>query len=98
MKISFFLVVSKGGSVRTLKSYRSLNWDEIAIEQTLELPEALFSKPALSAHVKIPDSAAVSREISAEVAEDARLAIETVTGMEVRLTVATAESDTEPLL
>jgi len=91
MKISFYLIVNRKGSVRAVKSYRDLVWDEVAIEQTLEMPDAIFQKPRLSASVVIPDSAAVSTPISAEVAEDARLAIESATGMNVRITVETAE-------
>lgn len=91
MKISFYLVVGANRSVRTVKTKPRLEWDEIAVFCTLSLPDALFKKPSLSAEIVIPDSAAVPSEIPADVQENIREAIETVSGMEVNLVISNKE-------
>lgn len=91
MKITFYLVVNRNGTVKTYKNRPGLSWDEIAIRQNLTLPDALFQKPQLEATVIIPDEAALPTLIDAEVVVNVKEAIEQASGMEVRLSVISAE-------
>lgn len=92
MKISFYLIVNSKGSVKTTKGRPGLDWDEISMKVNLELPNALFSKPQLSADIKIPDEAASPTELNADVIENVRQAIEQAAGMEVRLSITPTET------
>lgn len=91
MKIAFYLVVNKNGTVKTYKNRPGLAWDEISIRQNLTLPDALFQKPQLEATVIIPDGAAIPTQIEAEVVANVKEAIETASGLEVRLSIASSE-------
>ena len=91
MIVEFYLVVSKNGAVRTVKSRPNLSWDEIAIKQNLELPNAIFQRPMLEATVKIPNEAALPEAIPADVVENVKEAIEQAAGIEVRLRVVNSE-------
>lgn len=85
MKLPFFLTINSKGSVKATKNKPSLDWNEISIQMNLILPDALFRKPQLSANITIPDEAAVSKVISADVQDNVKEAIEQATGMEVKL-------------
>ncbi len=87
MKIRTWLTVNSRGSVRTTKKRPALELDEISIALNLELPDALFTRPQLSADIKIPDEAAATEIISTEVVEDVREAVKQATGMELNITV-----------
>ncbi len=93
MKVSFYLVVNSGGSVKVYKNKPNLGWDEISIKQNLELPDALFQKPSLEATVIIPDDAAMPKTIDADVVADVHAAIKSATGLEVRLNVISESED-----
>lgn len=91
MEVQFYLVVNKSGTVKTYKNKPGLNWDEISMRMNLTLPDALFQKPLLEATVIIPESAAMPQTIDAEVAANARDAIEMATGLEVQLKIVSEE-------
>lgn len=91
MKVSFYLVVNRNGTVKTYKNKPALAFDEISIQQNLVLPDALFKKPLLEATVIVPDSAAMPTEIAADVVMNAKNAIEQATGLEVRLSIVSDE-------
>lgn len=93
MKTSFYLVVSKSGSVAAKKNKPHLAFDEIAILQNLELPDALFKKPALEATVTIPNEAALPQQIEADVVANVKEAIQQSTGLEVRLSIVKDENE-----
>lgn len=93
MKTQFYLVIGKGGSVAAKKNKPSLSFDEIAIAMNLELPDALFKKPALEATVTIPAEAALPQNIEADVVANVKEAIQTSTGLEVRISVVQPDSE-----
>lgn len=92
MTVQFYLIVGSGGSVKAVKSYRNLAWNEVAIHMTVAVPDRIFQKPSLSASVTIPDEVAGLPEISAEVKDNVREAIEAATGMEVLIRVENPNS------
>jgi hypothetical protein len=87
MKTNFYLVVNSNGTVQAKKMRPKLAQNEISMYIDLVLPQGLFTKPQLSAQLTIPDSAAMPPEITAEVQENVREAIEQASGMHVKLTL-----------
>jgi len=87
MKTDFFLTINSRGGVKTTKNRPGLDFDEVAIKMTMEVPDMLFKKPQLTASIIIPESAATPKEIDVEMRDNIQDAIETVTGMEVKLTI-----------
>jgi len=87
MKVPFYLTVSKGGSVRVTKQCPGLRWDEITVQVTLELPDAVFQRPSLQAEITIPKEAIVSTPIKADVKDNIQNVIKQVTGLDFSITV-----------
>lgn len=93
MKIQAFLVVNQKGSTRTTKTRPDLKWNEISIQMNLELPDMLFKKPQLSANIIIPGKAVSQKDISSEVTDNIKSAIEAAAGMEVKITFENHQKD-----
>lgn len=95
MKTQFFLVVNDGdgGSVRTVKSRPDLKWNEIALHINLELPQKLFQKPQLNTSIIVSDEQISPTEIDVETSDNIKQAIESATGLEVRLEILDRDSD-----
>ena len=91
MKTQFYLTVNRRGSVKTTKNRPGLDWDEVAIQMNLTLPDMLFQKPQLQATIVVPDEAAAPKEVDVETADNIRDAIEEAVGMEVRLEIVNHE-------
>jgi hypothetical protein len=87
MKKGFYLIVSRNGSMRVNKSIPRLDWDEISIYTTLEIPDQLFNRPALQAAITIPESAVNKNPLTAEVVDNVKEAIESTTGLKFSVTV-----------
>lgn len=81
------------GAIRAVKSYQSLNLNEVAVQINLQLPDQLFRKPALVADLVIPEDAVQQPTITAEVTENIADAIRTATGIEVKLSVTNPDED-----
>lgn len=81
MKKQFFLTVSRNGSVKATKNHPNLDWDEISIGMTLDIPDQIFKKPLLTASITIPEDVAMKSPINAEVADNVAEAIEQSTGL-----------------
>ncbi len=93
MTIKCFLTVNSSGSIRVTKGRPALDFDEITIGLNLELPKALFDKPQLSAHLTIPDDAALPRELPVDVVANVHEAIQQASGMSVKLSVVGPEGN-----
>lgn len=87
MKTTFYLTVNRRGSVKTTKNRPGTDWDEVAVQMNLTLPDALFQKPQIQAFIEVKDAQIAPVEISAETRDNIREAIESVSGMEVRLEI-----------
>lgn len=87
MTLDRFLVVSKTGNTRILTTVPALAPTEIAISLRIDIPKAIFQKPSISAHVKIPRDAVAQTEITSEVTQDIKKAIEGATGLMVHIDV-----------
>jgi len=96
MKTTFFLIVKPNGTVKVTKTNPALNWDEIAIQHTIELPDMLFKKPRLQAEIIIPAESVQPQVISAQMQDNILNAIKNVSGLEVKITFP--ETDANDIL
>lgn len=87
MRTQFYLVVTDGGSVKAVKNQPNLNWNEVAIYLNLELPQELFQKPRLQASIVVGANSVAPTQIDVETSDNIREAIESATGLEVRLEI-----------
>jgi hypothetical protein len=55
MKTKQWLAISKSGIQRIRKSKPDLEWDEIAIQVTLDIPDELFERPIIDAKIEVKD-------------------------------------------
>lgn len=78
-------------SSRITKNKPSLDYDEVAVKVELEIPDAMFEKPALEAKIVIPKEAVLSPVISADVINNVEDIILQNTGFEVKLQVIEKE-------
>lgn len=95
MKIENWLTINKRGSTRLTKSKPHTAVDEISILLQLELPKELFTRPRLSAQIKIPDTVVTINEINAQVVENIEEAIKSTTGLDFRVSVIEEKRDNE---
>lgn len=93
MKFKKWLTINSRGGCRITKGKPGLDWDEVAIQLEIELPDALFKKPRLEAKITVPDEAAASETIRAVVAENVQEAIEQATGLTFSVAVASQPED-----
>lgn len=87
MKTSFYLVVRKNGTTKTVKSKPGLNWDEVSIKLDLVLPDSLFQKPQLTASINVPEDKVSPIEISSETVDNIKTAIEQHIGIPVSINI-----------
>ena len=88
MRLKAYLTVGRNGSLKITKGKPGLSWDQISIAIDLEVPIQLFKRPQLSASIVIPEEASITREITAEVIDNIESAIETHSGLKVKLSIS----------
>lgn len=87
MKVRYYLTVNSKGSVRTTKTKPDIGWDEITVECELTVPDSVFKRPHITAALTIPEEAVKPREITTEVQDNIKEAIEQAASMHVTLVV-----------
>lgn len=87
MKVKKWLTIGRNGSARITKGKPGLDWDEIAIQLDIELPDALFQRPRLAASITVPEEAAATDVIDTIVADNVQEAIEQATGLEFSISI-----------
>ncbi len=93
MKVKQWLIVNSRGSVRVRTTKPAMKWNEIALLLEVNLPDALFRRPRLEAKVTIPEEAAGTETINANVVENVREAIESATGLNFDISVIKHEEE-----
>jgi hypothetical protein len=93
MKIQKWLTIGANGTAKSSVNRPYMNVDEIAILLSLEIPDVLFTKPQLIAEIKVPEKAIAQEQITAEVTDNIEEAIKSVTGLEMRVSVAEPEGE-----
>lgn len=100
-KISQYIVIKKGGGYypkytsRMTVNSPSLQSNEIAVKVSIEVPDEIFDKPALTAEIVVPKEAVSKPVISADVIDNVQDIIKQNTGFEVKLEVVEHDSDNE---
>jgi hypothetical protein len=69
--------------------------NEVAVKVTLELPDAVFEKPAFEAKIEIPEAAVSKPVINAEVVDNVQEIIKQNTGFTVKLELIEKEAVAE---
>ncbi|MEO6522223.1 MAG: hypothetical protein ABIN91_11135 [Mucilaginibacter sp.] len=92
MKTKFYLKVNSNGSVNTTKSRPDLRFDEVAILVNVELPDLLFQKPQITATIAVSDENITPFTIDAITVDNVKDAIETATGIQVKLSIEQPEN------
>lgn len=77
-------------SIRVAKGKPRLDSNEVAIKLNLQIPSALFTRPSITAEIKIPEDSAPF-EITADVQDNIASAIKEISGLDVRLTVGVGD-------
>lgn len=90
METFFWLIMTKNGSIRTVKNRPGLNWDELAIQVNLEIPDELFRRPTASASIKIKDGDVPKLDIEADTVKDIQEILKRE-GIDINLTVVPPE-------
>lgn len=86
MKINTYIIIDHYGNARLTKKVPALRMYEVSIALSLTIPDAVFTKPSMSASIVISDSE-VDRNLSAEMKTNVIDAIKESTGMEVNLII-----------
>lgn len=85
MKINQWLAINKNGITKVKKTKPALNWDEIAIKILLEIPDELFRRPIIDAHLEIKD--VPNNAYNPEIIVNTKELIEQQTGAKINFTV-----------
>lgn len=95
MKIKPYIVINSRGGVRVVKTNPKLDFDEIAMQIHIEIPNELFNKPRLEASLIVPKDAVKPTEITMDVIDNMTEAIKKNTGVEVLMWTAPKRDDEE---
>ena len=82
-----YLVINSKGSAKVTKNSPKLLSDEIVMELKINIPDAIFKKPSLTAEIKIPEDAVNRPMIAADVAENIKNSLEKISGYDVTLKI-----------
>ena len=101
MKISQYIIIKKNErwsrqgyfNSRLTQKKPALAANEVAVRVELDLPDAVFSKPAFEATIKVPESAVSKPVINAEVIDNVENIIQQTTGFTVKLVAVTEKED-----
>ncbi len=96
MLIEKYLVISAtknrygsyGSSIRLVEKVPTLKGNEISLRLKLNIPNAVFERPQLTAEMTVPDNAVSKIAITPEVADNIEKIIKEATGLTINVTVA----------
>lgn len=95
MKISFYLIVSQRGTVKTVKNKPGVSVDEVSIKMELSLPDSLFRKPQLTANISVDESEVSPLEITTQMKDNIQEVIQQHTGIPVILSIVNEQPPTK---
>lgn len=91
MTTKFYLTVSSNGNAKITKKRQYVDFDEVSIGCTLELPDVLFKRPQIDASITVDVKDVQPFEISADTSNMVKDAIQQSTGLDVKLTIVNPE-------
>ena len=101
MKVSRYLIVGATGwshsyfkyhSCRLSKETPTLKSGEIAIELKIDLPDELFTKPQLSASIKVDPKKVNAPEITADVLDNIKIIMDKQLGIDMTINIIEPEA------
>lgn len=92
MKTRAYLRINSRGSVKVTKSPTGLDWDEIAIMLSLDVPDALFQRPLLEAKIEVGNDV-IPKPQPMELILNSRELIEQSTGAKIDFSVVPYEEE-----
>lgn len=90
MKAKEWLIINKNGIKSTRKTKPALDWDEIAVQINLEIPDELFKRPTIEARLEVKD--VPNNAYNPEIIVNTASLIEQQTGAKINFTVVHEES------
>ncbi len=91
MKITQWLAINKNGITKVRKTKPALDWNEIAIQIALEIPDELFRRPIISARIEVKD--VPNNVYEPEIIINTKELIEQQTGAKINFTVVYEEEE-----
>lgn len=85
LHVTRYLRLDEGGGCEMTARPPALRAGQVAMELTIAIPLRLFARPLLTAHVAVPEDAAMPERLSAEVVQHLKTSIEEATGLEVQV-------------
>lgn len=85
MKTNAWLIFKKVGTMEVRKQKPRLEWNELAMQVNVEIPDALFDRPTLEAHITVQDIPNTAND--AQVIVNTAELIEQQTGAKINFTV-----------
>jgi len=55
MKVKQWIAINKNGRIRTRSNKPTLEWNEIAMQLSLDIPNELFTRPHIEATLQVKD-------------------------------------------
>ena len=91
MKTSAYLIINPNGVVSVRKSKPFLQWNEIAVRISLDIPDALFQRPHLEATISVDPEKVQPTQINPEMIINTKELIEEQTGAKIDFKVVPIE-------
>ena len=91
MKIKQWLAINKNGITKVRKTKPDLDWDEIAVQISLEIPDELFKRPIIDARLEIKDIPNNAYDV--DIVVNTKELIEQQTGAKINFTIVKEESN-----
>lgn len=91
MKTTQWMAINKSGIQRIRQTKPFLEWDELAVKVTLEVPDELFRRPTIDARLEVKD--VPNNAYDADVVINTKELIEQQTGAKINFTVVREEVD-----
>ena len=86
MELEGYLNIKPNGSARFTRKKVSLDWNEIAIEIRMNIPDKFFERPIISANIMVDDSL-LPKQQPVDVILNTKEMIEESTGVKVEFCV-----------
>lgn len=88
MRIKKYLVINSKGSAKiSNRGKPTVKGDEVMMEINFVIPDAIFSKPSLTAEIEIPADAVSRPVIAADVADNIKRSLAQISGYDVKIKI-----------
>jgi len=92
MKTTGYLIVNSRGLMRVIKGRAGLNWDEVQVKLSLDIPDEFFRKPILEATIEV-DKNIIPKPQPMDLIINTKEQIEELTGATINFKVIPMDED-----